>query len=110
MAKEAKELQLWNNVCGKMRVWTNVRKSGKGKNAKTWLSYSTSVGKKNESGDYNNVYFDLLFKKEQKPDDLYEEIDETFEINVKKGFLTVSVYNDGSVHNAVMVMDYKILY
>lgn len=108
MAKKAKDLQLWNNVHGKMRVWSNVHKSGKGKNAKTWLSYSTSVGKKNESGDYNNVYFDLLFKKEEKPEDLYE-IDEAFEINVKQGFLTVSVYKDGTVHNAVMVMDYEML-
>ena len=108
MAKEAKDLQLWNNVHGKMRVWTNVRKSGKGKNAKTWLSYSTSVGKKNESGDYSNVYFDLLFKKDHKPEDI-DDIEETFEINVKQGFLTVSVYKDGTLHNAVMVMDYEFI-
>ena len=108
MAKEAKDLQLWNNVNGKMLLFTNEHISGKGKAAKKWLSYSTSVGKKNDSGEYKNIYFDVIFKKDETPGDLYE-IGEVVRINVKKGFLTASVYRDGSVHNAVMVMDYEML-
>ena len=95
-----KTAQVWNNVNGLMRVWATEREYKK----KTWLSFSTSIGKKNENEEYDNVYFDVFFKKNEAP-----EVDEgAFEINVKKGFLTLSVYSDGSVHSAVMVMEYDI--
>lgn len=98
--KTAKTAQAWNNVKGLMRVWATER----GNKKKSWLSFSTSIGKKNEVDKYNNVYFDVLFKKNEAP-----EVDEgAFEINVKKGFLTLTVYSDGSVHPAVMVMEYDI--
>ena len=93
-----KTAQAWNNVKGFMRVWATER----GNKKKSWLSFSTSIGKKTELEKYDNVYFDVLFKKNEAP-----EVDEgAFEINVKKGFLTLTVYSDGSVHPAVMVMDY----
>ena len=95
-----KTAQAWNNVKGLMRVWAIERTYKK----KTWLSFSTSIGKKNENEEYDNVYFDVLFKKNEAP-----KVDEgAFEINVKKGFLTLTVYSDGSVHPAVMVMDYDL--
>ena len=95
-----KTAQAWNNVKGLMRVWATERAYKK----KSWLSFSTSIGKKNEDEEYDNVYFDVLFKKNEAP-----EVDEgAFEINVKKGFLTLTVYSDGSVHPAVMVMEYDI--
>ena len=93
-----KTVQAWNNVKGLMRVWAAKR----GSKMKSWLSFSTSIGKKNENEEYDNVYFDVLFKKNEAP-----EVDEgAFEINVKKGFLTLTVYSDGSVHPAVMVLEY----
>lgn len=96
----AKTVQAWNNVKGLMRVWATER----GNKKKSWLSFSTSIGKKNEDEKYDNVYFDVLFKKNEAP-----EVDEgAFEINVKKGFLTLTVYSDGSVHPAVMVMEYDL--
>ena len=95
-----KTAQAWNNVKGLMRVWATKKTAAK----KTWLSFSTSIGKKNEDEKYDNVYFDVLFKKNEAP-----EVDEgAFEINVKKGFLTLTVYSDGSVHPAVMVMEYDL--
>ena len=95
-----KTAQTWNNVKGLMSVWATERANKK----KSWLSFSTSIGKKNENEEYDNVYFDVLFKKNEAP-----EVDEgAFEINVKKGFLTLTVYSDGSVHPAVMVMEYDI--
>ena len=95
-----KTAQTWNNVKGLMRVWASER----GNKKKSWFSFSTSIGKKNEDEDYDNVYFDVLFKKNEAP-----EVDEgAFEINIKKGFLTLTVYSDGSVHPAVMVMEYDI--
>ena len=95
-----KTTQAWNNVKGLMRIWAAERKHKK----KTWLSFSTSIGKKNEDEVYDNVYFDVLFKKNEAPG-----VDEgAFEINVKKGFLTLTVYSDGSIHPAVMVMEYDL--
>lgn len=95
-----KTTQVWNNVKGLMRVWATER----GNKKKSWLSFSTSIGKKNEDEEYDNVYFDVLFKKNEFP-----AVDEgAFEINVKKGFLTLTVYTDGSVHPAVMVLDYDL--
>ena len=95
-----KTAQAWNNVKGLMRVWTTKR----GNKKKSWLSFSTTIGKKNEDDQYDNVYFDVLFKKNEAP-----EVDEgAFEINVKKGFLTLTVYSDGSIHPAVMVMEYDL--
>ena len=95
-----KTAQAWNNVKGLMRVWATEHTNKKG----SWLSFSTSIGKKNEDEEYDNVYFDVLFKKNEAP-----EVDEgAFEINVKKGFLTLSVYSNGSVHHAVMVMEYDL--
>ena len=95
-----KTAQAWNNVKGLMRVWATERAYKK----KTWMSFSTSIGKKNEDEEYDNVYFNVLFKKNEAP-----EVDEgAFEINVKKGFLTLTIYSDGSVHPAVMVMEYDL--
>ena len=104
VAKTAKKqtpraLQLWNNINGAMRVWATERTYKK----KSWLSFSTSIGKKND-GEYTNIYFDVLFKKDEAP-----EVDEgAFEIIVKKGFLTFTTYNDESIHPAVMVMEYDL--
>lgn len=95
-----KPLQLWNNINGAMRVWATERTYKK----KSWLSFSTSIGKKNDDGEYTNIYFDVLFKKDEAP-----EVDEgAFEIIIKKGFLTFTTYNDGSIHPAVMVMEYDL--
>ena len=95
-----KALQLWNNINGAMRVWATERTYKK----KSWLSFSTSIGKKNDDGEYTNIYFDVLFKKDEAP-----EVDEgAFEIIIKKGFLTFTTYNDGSKHPAVMVMEYDL--
>ena len=91
--------QVWNNVKGLMRVWATER----GNKKKTWLSFSTSIGKKNDRKEYDNVYFDVIFKKDEAPG----VKEGAFEINVKKGFLTLTVYSDGSVHPAVMVLEYE---
>lgn len=96
-----KTAQTWNNVKGLMRIWATER----GNKKKSWISFSTSIGKKNEDEEYDNVYFDVLFKKKEVPPIVNEG---AYEINIKKGFLTLTVYSDGSVHPAVMVMEYNL--
>ena len=92
--------KVWNNVKGLMRVWATER----GNKKKSWLSFSTSIGKKNDNEEYDNVYFDVIFKKNEAP----EVKEGAFEINVKKGFISLTVYSDGSVHPAVMVLEYDL--
>ena len=92
----------WNNVRGVMDLYArevNLRKN-------SFMSFSTSIGKKNENDEYDNIYFDVLFKKNEAPD-----VDEgRFKIKIRSGFLTLSVYKDGSVHPAVMVMEYDAIF
>ena len=90
----------WSNVCGRMRVWgkeVNYKKS-------SFMSYSTSVGAKNEDEEYDNVYYNVRFRKDGHPDR-----DGAFEINVKAGFLTVTTDKKGNCYPAVMVLDYEIV-
>ena len=98
--EKQKQAQAWNNIKGLMRLWATERK----RKSKTWMTFSTSIGKKDDAGEYDNVYFDVLFKKDDAPN-----VNEgPHEINIKKGFLTLSVYNDGSIHPAVMVLEYEL--
>lgn len=102
--KDKNTVQLWNNIKGSMRLWANEHTLMiKGKKKK-WLSFSSTIGKKNEEGEYDNLRFDVFFKVNAAPD-----VDEgVYEITIRKGFLTLSTHKDGSVHPAVMVLDYTL--
>lgn len=99
-APEERKRDMWSDISGKMRVWGKEVEYGKNK---SFMSYSTSVGKKNDDDEYDNIYFDVRFKKDEHPD-----IDEAFMINIKKGFITLYVGGDGIARPSVMVLDYKI--
>lgn len=90
----------WADVCGHMRVWGKEIKYNKS----SFMSYSTSVGAKNENDDYDNVYYNVRFRKDEHPG-----IDGSFEIEVKRGFLTVSTDKKGNCYPAVMVLDYEVV-
>ena len=90
----------WADIVGRMRVWgkeVTVRKT-------SFISYSTSVGAKNEDEDYDNVYYNVRFRKDEHP-----QIEGAFEINVKAGFLTVTTDKKGNCYPAVMVLDYEVI-
>lgn len=90
----------WADVSGRMKVWgkeVNYKKT-------SFMSYSTSVGAKNEDGDYDNVYYNVRFRKDEHPDR-----EGAFEINVKAGFLTVTTDKKGNCYPAVMVLDYEVV-
>ena len=95
-----KELKSWSDISGEMRVWGREFTYKKS----TFMFYSTSVGSKNEDEEYDNVYYNVRFKKDESPD-----IEGAFKINVKKGFLTVSTDKDGDTYPSVMILDYDII-
>lgn len=90
----------WADVCGRMRVWGKEVEYKKS----SFMSYSTSVGAKNEDEEYDNVYYNVRFRKDEHPD-----IEGAFEINVKTGFLTVTTDRKGNTYPAVMVLDYDVV-
>lgn len=90
----------WADVSGRMRVWgkeVNYKKT-------SFISYSTSVGAKNEDDEYDNVYYNVRFRKDEHPGR-----EGAFEINVKAGFLTVTTDKKGNCYPAVMVIDYEVV-
>ena len=120
MAKQMTTRQNWNNIKGDMRLCARCCVNSKGER---FVSYSTSIGKKNESGEYDNVYFDVYFKKEKAPEKTDKKLNKKFydlfidgnatymnvNIVVYSGFLTVKTYKDGVARPAIMIMDYGAL-
>lgn len=99
---------MWSDVTGVMRVYGAEFTT---KNNKSFIKYSTSIGRKNEKGEYDNCYFPVFFAKDDDPG-----VDGAIEIVVTKGFLTLNVYDKGKGKNAVhvvepaiMVQDYEFL-
>lgn len=99
-AKTPKRPKSWADVNGRMRVWGKEVEYKKS----SFMSYSTSVGAKNEDEEYDNVYYNVRFRKDEHPD-----IEGAFEINVKAGFLTVTTDKKGNCYPAVMVVDYEVV-
>lgn len=99
-AKTPKRPKSWADVNGRMRVWGKEVEYKKS----SFMSYSTSVGAKNEDEEYDNVYYNVRFRKDEHPD-----LEGAFEINVKAGFLTVTTDKKGNCYPAVMVLDYEVV-
>lgn len=96
----SKRPKSWADICGRMRVWGKEVEYKKS----SFMSYSTSVGAKNKDEEYDNVYYNVRFRKDEHPD-----IEGAFEINVKAGFLTVTTDKKGNCYPAVMVLDYEVV-
>ena len=90
----------WVDVNGRVRVWGKEVEYKK----TSFMSYSTSVGAKNNGGEYDNIYYNVRFRKDEHPD-----IEGAFEINIKRGFLTVTTDKKGNCYPAVMVLDYEVV-
>lgn len=91
----------WADVNGRMRVWGREVEL---KKKISFMSYSASVGAKNEDEEYDNIYYNVRFRKDEHPD-----IEGAFEINIKRGFLTVTTDKNGNCYPAVMVLDYEVV-
>lgn len=76
----------WNVISGTMRIFGNEVGAGK----KKFTKFSTSIGSKNEDGEWSNFYFDLRFAgKAEKPED-----DGEHWIEVKEAFLAVDEFTN----------------
>ena len=103
--KQPEKVNYWNrNLNGKMRVYAqevNYKKNGK---QQSFLKFSTSLGVKDEDGNWSNLYFNVRFMKGDAP-----EVDggANFEIEITKAFLTFEIYqtkDDEEIKTPVIVV------
>lgn len=95
---------MWTDVTGVMRVYGQEFEYSKGGRDKYFIKYSTSIGRKNEDGKYDNCYLTVFFPKDDQPD-----IEGAFEICVCKGFMTLNVYDKGKGKNAAHIVEPAIM-
>lgn len=91
---------MWTDVSGVMRVYGREFETKRG----SFIKYSTSIGRKNEDGDYDNCYLPVFFPKDDTPD-----LDGAFEVHITKGFLTLNVYDKGKGRNAEHVVEPAVM-
>ena len=85
-------------ITGETKVWRNDDKG--------FAQYTTSIGKKNQEGNYDNAYIEVKFKKGVN-------IENGTVINIAKGFLTFRQYEKDNKKFTVwqiMVLDFDTEY
>lgn len=89
MAKKAKRSErakdTWNEISGIMTIYGNTFEDRKGRD---YISWSATVGKKNDDGEFQNYYFKVRFGKtatEPTTDGLHQ-------IDIRSGFFSLESY------------------
>lgn len=93
------------NVTGRQTIFV---KEHNGRNG-SWKSYTTAVSHKDESGQWDNDYYEVIFAKNAKG---YEIADKT-KIEIKSGFLSCRSYTanggDKKVVSQIVVTDFNFV-
>lgn len=74
----------WTDVTGAARIFGEEKESRKG----TFMAYSTSIGRKDENGEWDNFYARVRFPKDDPG------IEGGFTVNIKSGFLSFDTWTD----------------
>lgn len=88
--KQSEKVNYWSsNLNGTIRVYAQEVKYKKNGKPASFLKFSTSLGLKNEDGEWENLYFNVRFMKGDAP-----EVDGgmNFEIEIAKAFLTFEIF------------------
>lgn len=91
-SERAKET--WNKISGIMSVYGNTFKSGK----KEFTKWSATVGKKNDSGEYENYYLTVRFVGEAEE----PETDGLHQIDVENAFFSIETWPDKETGERMM--------
>lgn len=92
--KQPQKAIYWNSdLTGRMRVYAQEVQYKNGGKPASFLKFSTSLGVKNDAGEWDNLYFNVRFMKGDAP-----EVDGgmNFEIEIGKAFLTFEVFQTKS--------------
>ena len=92
MKQSKQKNNYWSgNLKGRMRVYAqdvNYKKNGK---PASFLKFSTSLGIKNDEGEWKNLYLNVRFMKGDTPE---VDKDTNFEIEISKAFLTFEIFTN----------------
>lgn len=99
----------WNTITGVMAIYGNTFTSGKGKKKKEFVKWSTTIGRKDEDGEYVNYYLRVRFAGDASE----PETDGLHQIDVGNAFLSVESYTnrdgDDVVNPVLVVTENEIL-
>ena len=94
----------WTEVSGEMTIWGHAAKTKTGRN---YCTYTTSISRKNDAGEWEGVWIDVVFRKEVNPD-----LDTRFKTRIEKGFWSLRVWDDKDgqhVKPCVVITEHSIL-
>ena len=94
----------WTDVSGEMTIWGHAAKTKTGRN---YCTYTTSISRKNDAGEWDAVWVDVVFRKEVNPD-----IDTMFKTRIENGFWSLRVWDDKDGHHVkpcVVITEHSIL-
>ena len=101
MAKKAKRSErvkdTWNKITGIMSIYGNTFT---GKKKKKYVSWSATVGKKNDAGEFDNYYFRVRFAKDANE----PQTDGLHQIDIQSGFFSLETYTKGKEEVTVPVI------
>lgn len=75
----------WTDITGSAMIFGEEKEGKKG----SFMAYSTSIGRKDEKGEWDNFYAKVRFPKEDDPG-----IEGGFKVDIKSGFLTFDTWTD----------------
>lgn len=94
----------WTDVSGEMTIWGHAAKT---KTGKIYCTYTTSISRKNDSGEWDDVWVDVVFRKEVNPD-----IETGFKTRIENGFWSLRVWDDKDGHHVkpcVVITEHQII-
>jgi hypothetical protein len=103
--KQTEKVKYWSSdLTGRMRVYAQEVKYKKGGKPASFLKFSTSLGVKDEDGNWSNLYFNVRFMKGDAPE---ADGGMNFEIDISRAFLTFETFttkDDEEVKTPVIVV------
>lgn len=103
--KQTEKVKFWSSdLTGRMRVYAHEVKYKKGGKPASFLKFSTSLGVKDEDGNWSNLYFNVRFMKGDAPE---ADGGMNFEIDISRAFLTFETFttkDDEEVKTPVIVV------
>lgn len=88
------KVSYWNrHLKGLIRVYAQEIEYKKNGKKCSFLKFSTSLGKKDEDGNWENMYINVKFLKGDTPE---RDDGENFMVEIVDGFLTFESYTDNS--------------
>ena len=94
----------WTEVSGEMTIWGHEAKTKTGRN---YCTYTTPISRKNEGGEWDNIWLDVVFSRGANP-----EMAERFTTRIDSGFISLRVWDDKDGHHVkpcVVITEHSIL-